>query len=66
MTTEPTPLQERIERILAEHPGDGVERCRDCDEGLAEDAWNMAPDGHAEQACPNGHWNAITPKENPR
>lgn len=52
--------------ICPEHPGDGVQWCRDCDDDLAEDAWNMTPDGHAEQACPNGHWNAITPKENPR
>lgn len=52
--------------ICAEHHGDGVEWCRDCDEDLPEDAWNMTPDGHAEQACPNGHWNAITPRENPR
>lgn len=44
---------------VPEHPGDGVQSCRDCDEDLAEDAWTIAPDGHAEQACENGHWNTM-------
>lgn len=60
------PYSYRSILICTEHRGDGVQWCRDCDEDLAEDAWIIGDDGDAEQACPNGHWNAITTKENPR
>lgn len=60
------PYSYRSILICTEHPGDGVLRCRDCDEDLPEDAWNIGDSGDAELACINGHWNAVTPKETPR